>query len=124
MNRVRHLRRAEQQLGPPRHVRARLGQIVYIARQETLDEDWERIKPLLGIPLDATMPTGAAAHRSDASLDKRLDGAAVAALRQWYAPDYELLEYCEELRAQNGWGPYQPRPASRVHELIAGLRRR
>ena len=31
------------------------GQVLYIARQETLSDDWEKIKELLGLPPDLAL---------------------------------------------------------------------
>ena len=110
MRHVRHLGFQQRFTGPPDHVRARLSRIVYVARQETLARDWEQLKSLLELPSELELPSDPArAHRRDATDDAPLYSAAERSLRQWYARDYRLLEFFDELRAERGWGPPVPR---------------
>ena len=126
MKRIRHLGPMERFTGPPDGIDTRLDQVLHIGRQETLDADWRQIKRLLRLPADLELPTDpVAAHRGTRRDDPELDDRAVAALRDWYARDYLLLEFCEGLRAKRGWG----RPDSRLHNLrrrlpVGRLRRR
>ena len=119
MEHIGHLRPMERQLGPPKNVKSHLDQIVYIGRQETLDDDWAKIKALLGLDEGVKMPIGRKrAHRQDDSLDRRLDDAQLAALREHYAPDFKIVEYCEKLRARNGWGPAAKRGQHRLARFL------
>lgn len=118
MRSIRHLGGIERTLVSPRYVRARLGQIVYIARQETLDRDWEQLKRLLELPLDIELPSGVRAHRRDPSLFADIDEAGMRALRDWYARDYRIVTYCERVRRWHGWGAGAEDP-----EAVAPLRR-
>jgi hypothetical protein len=105
MDRIYHLRPMTHPLGPVEELEARLHQVVYVGRQETLAADWEHIKALLGLRPGVKLPSDPGrAHRRDASVDTSLDGAAVRTLQEWYAGDYRLLAFCEELRARRGWG--------------------
>jgi Sulfotransferase family len=105
MRAIRHLRPMRRQLGTRRQLRARHVQIIYIARQETLADDWEQLKALLDLPPDVRLPSRpVSANRRDTSGDVRLEDAAVSALRDWYRLDYDLLRYCDGLRAWHGWG--------------------
>lgn len=123
MRSVRHLRRMRRQLGTPRQLRARRRQILYVATQETLDRDWEHLKVLLGLQTDAGLPhERATAHRGDPSANLELDEPALRALREWYRNDYELLRYCDRLRAWRGWDT-DPLPAGGPAQLVHQLAR-
>jgi hypothetical protein len=105
MRRIRHLRFMQRFTGPPSRIQTRLDKILYIGRQETLDADWGRIKRLLRLPRRLELPTDPVrAHRRGTSAHAELDDVARAALRDWYARDYRLVAYCDEVRAARGWG--------------------
>jgi hypothetical protein len=105
MVQIRHLRPMQRYVGGPKQVKAHLRQIVYIGRQETLSTDWEMIKELLGLPDRVSLTSDPKkAHRGDSTRDTSLDDEAVAALREWYAKDLRLVEFCESIRAERGWG--------------------
>ena len=104
--------------GDAGYVRERAENVLYVARQETLDAHWELLKELLDLPRDQMLPRDpVVAHRSADVVDREISSKGVRALREWYAADYELLELAEEMR-QNGFpglrhaGP--PAAASRV----------
>jgi sulfotransferase famil protein len=102
---IRHLAPYGLLLGGRREIRARLGQILYIARQETLARDWEQLKAILGLPAGLALPSDeVAAHRREPSSSAALDPEAIAVLRRWYHEDYRVLRYCELLRTWHGWG--------------------
>jgi hypothetical protein len=115
---MRHQTHMRRWLGPPGHMRVRLDKIAYVARQETLADDFERLKELLELPADLQLPSGDRAHRTDPAVD--LDEAALRGLRAWYDVDYELLRYCDRLRTWRGW----PAPAgsSALASELARLR--
>lgn len=86
--------------GSPDFVRRHIGLVLYVARQETLDEDWERLKGLLELPRDQALPRDAvAAHRTDYAGSRDLSPEGIAALQAWYADDYELLRIGDDVRA-------------------------
>jgi hypothetical protein len=120
MTQIRHLRPMQRYVGPPKQVREHLKQIVYIGRQETLSTDWEHIKAILQLPAHVELTSDPKkAHRRDSSLDTSLDEDAIEALRRWYARDLRLVEYCELIRAQHGWGGAQkPNIARRVVQRV------
>jgi hypothetical protein len=110
-------------LGCRRAIWERRQQIVYIARQETLDDDWEHLKRLLRLPADAKLPSATKfANRRDAPKGDALDATAVEALRRWYREEYRLVGYCDAIRAWHGWG-LGPR-ADGSRERIGDVRRR
>ena len=123
---LRHIRHTRPMVRyvTPRQIRSRLGHVVYVATQETLATDWEQLKSLLELPPGVELPTSKrGSHRRDPSLDTRLDPEALAALREWYRRDYDLLSYCDALRAWKGWGA-GPRPEGvrRVRHELSRLR--
>jgi hypothetical protein len=86
----------------PAYFQARLGDILLIGFQETLDSDFETLKSLLSLPPGVRLPTDAvASHRSPAGLDRTLDGTSQVTLREWYARDYEFMELCRPLRSRS-----------------------
>jgi hypothetical protein len=75
--------------------------VLFIGFQETLDRDFERLKALLKLPTYVQLPTDeAASHRSPRGLDRTLDAAAQAALKEWYVRDYEFIDVCRSLHSQ------------------------
>ena len=105
MSTIFHLRPMEHWTGTPEELRERDGQILYIGRQETLSADWEQLKAILELPPEIELPTDPiAAHRRDKSGEESLDDASIEILRDWYKRDYAVVEYCEQVRAERGWG--------------------
>jgi Sulfotransferase family len=85
--------------GDADYVRERMENVLYIARQETLDADWELLKELLDLPRGQMLPRDTlVAHRAPDAADREISPQGARALREWYADDYELLELAEELR--------------------------
>lgn len=105
MKSIRHTSRLSRWLGGPRELEKRADKIVYIGRQETLDADWQHIRRVLQLPDDAGLPDDpVAAHRGDPNTNRTFSAEQEAALRRWYAKDYQILEFCDRLRAERGWG--------------------
>jgi hypothetical protein len=102
MQAIRHIRRPlSLWLGDVEHLRKKLPQIAYIARQETLDEDWTRIKTMLELPADLELPSDPVqAHRAPEDLDRSLNPKMMDALMDWYAEDYKLVALCDEVRPE------------------------
>ena len=89
--------------GDAGYVRERAENVLYVARQETLDADWESLKELLDLPRGQMLSRDPiVAHRSADVLDREISPKGVRALRDWYATDYELLALADEMR-QNGF---------------------
>ena len=100
MDSIRHLRRPLiWWTGKAERFRAALPRVLYIARQETLDDDWERLKILLELPSGLHLPRDPIqAHRHTGDDDKTLTPRMLEAVRNWYAEDYRLLEVVDEAR--------------------------
>ncbi len=101
MKSIRHVKWPHTHwLKGPKYLRKRADRIAFIARQESLSDDWERLKVALELPGDLSLPSDPVrAHRTDPGQDRTLSADAREALRHWYAKDYELLAVCDEIRA-------------------------
>lgn len=102
MDAIRHLQKPlVYWTGDADGLRNQLHRVLYIARQESLDEDFERMKALLGLPKDLSLPTDPVdAHRFTGSNDRSLTPKMIDALREWYRSDYEMLEVCDAARSE------------------------
>jgi Sulfotransferase family len=118
MSSIRHLKRHQiSWTGTPAYFRRHLDSVLYIARQETLDEDWERLKELLELPSELALPRDeVAAHRNIYPDDRSLSERGEAAVRAWYSRDYEVLEIGEHVR--HGRVPPPGSPLERLALLI------
>jgi hypothetical protein len=87
-------------LGGPRSLRRRSDDVFFIGFQEQLGDDFAALKPRLGLPPDAELPRGDAAHRAPAGLDTGLGEVARANLERWYAEDVVLVSLCRALAAE------------------------
>jgi hypothetical protein len=76
--------------------RERLPDVFFIGFQERLDEDFELLKKKLGLPPDADLPRGEAAHQTPPGFETRLSETARANLTRWYADDVAFVELCRE----------------------------
>lgn len=102
---IRHTRPMYGYTGGPLRLRLRSRQIVYIGRLETIAADWKQIKGLLELPPDLKLPKGPwRAHRQKEPIDMTLDDFELRSLKEWYAGDYKLVEYCDKMREKRGWG--------------------
>ena len=124
MKAIQHIRgiRRFLQLARARHGAPQ--QIAYIGRQETLDDDWQRIRALLELPEDIELPSDPKkSHRRPPS---SRPGARPATPRRscarTTAQDYEIIAACERLRAAHGWSGEPPQPQARAQDRARRLR--
>ena len=79
-------------LGSPELLETRKSDILFVYRQETLLQDFERMKKMLGL-LTLRLPDDPrSAHRLPDHFDRTLSEEAVSNIKAWYAGDYDLLE--------------------------------
>lgn len=118
MRSITHLkRRLILWTGRPAYLLRHLDKVLYFARQETLDDDWERLKELLELPSGVILPRDdVVAHRTIYPYDLALSREGVEALRAWYAEDYEVLEIAEHLR--QGLAPPRVSLTARLRSLL------
>jgi hypothetical protein len=93
MRSIRHVREPYSKwLVDEAYLRSRLGDVLFVGSQEHLDEDFARLKELLGLPGRVRLPKDdVKAHRNPRGLDYSLDHEAAGSVRTWYAADYALL---------------------------------
>jgi hypothetical protein len=83
--------------GGPGALEARLSDLFFLGFQERLDQSFEALKEKLGLPSEAQLPRGDAAHQAPAGFDVHLGNTARANLERWYADDLAFVEVCCEL---------------------------
>jgi hypothetical protein len=102
MDGVQHTRHYRKWLISRHYLKSREDDILLIGFQESLSDDFDKLKGLLVINDDVVLPKGIyTAHRSPDGLDRALEEAAVVALRKWYQEDYELVALCKEMMSRN-----------------------
>ena len=78
--------------------RARAGDVLFIARQAYLSEDFAHLAKRLGLEGAASLPDDPSrAHRAPTTDNRTLSDTARDALRARLAPEYTFLELCAEL---------------------------
>jgi hypothetical protein len=76
---------------------SRISDVFFIGFQESLDEDFQRLKKKLGLPETAKLPQNdLEAHKNPEKLDRRLEEASINNLKAWYARDYAFIELCRK----------------------------
>jgi hypothetical protein len=122
MRSITHLkRRMTLWTGKPAYLLRHLDKVLFFARQETLDDDWERLRELLELPSGLILPRDdVVAHRTLYSCDLALSRRGIEALRAWYAQDYKVLEIAERLR--HGLDPPRVPLRARLRSLIGETR--
>lgn len=100
MARIKHLVGYKKWLVSSRYLSSRRDDLFHIGFQESLDDDFERLRQKLGLPEMVALPTDdVAAYRSQHVGYIELDETAEAALKAWYRTDYELVAVCRQLSA-------------------------
>ncbi len=80
-------------LGAPEYLEARTADVLMVLRQAELNDDFERLKSVLGIPGDVRLPSDpVGAHVTPPGYDTGLSALARANLAAWYAGDYACYE--------------------------------
>lgn len=117
MRRINHVRTSYWDwFGDESALEARLGDVVFVARQERLGAEFPRFRATLGLPETLDLPRDEVrAHRNGYADDAKLSLESVEALRDWYARDYTFLRFCETrlgLEPWNGATDWQRRLAA------------
>lgn len=94
MNGIGHVRtHLSDWLGSPELLRSRRGDLLLVGWQETLADDFERLRALIGLPPERRLPADPRiAHQAPADQSRRLSEVAVRNLRAWYRQDDELID--------------------------------
>lgn len=104
MQSIRHVRQSLWSwFGNQEYLGSRAGDIPLIGFQETLADDFERLKSTLSLPREMRLPDDDFnAFKSPAGLDNELCERAVDNLRRWYRNDYGLIAQCRKIRDSLG----------------------
>ena len=79
-------------------VRKRSDDILLVGWQETLDQDFERLRELISLPASCRLPTDPqTANRAPDDTPRELSETGTANIRVWYAEDYDIIAALEEL---------------------------
>ncbi len=71
---------------------SRLADIFFVGFQESLTEDWGKLRLKLGLPDSVKLPENdIEAHRNPQHLDRSLQDEAVENLKSWYQDDYKFI---------------------------------
>lgn len=97
MTRIPHVRKGlGRWLSDEALLERRRRRIILVGHQESLAEDFERLRRLLDLPADCRLPAAdSMAHRSTDPQATDLSPEAQAALRAWYSEDFKLLDLLE-----------------------------
>jgi hypothetical protein len=80
------------------YLNSRKEDILFIGFQETLEQDFSIIKKQLGLPENITLPQDDfLSHKTPDNFNVSLSEQAMQNLREWYATDYDFLNFCAEL---------------------------
>lgn len=99
MRDIRHVRTSfADWLGSPELLRKRAGQVLLVGWQETLADDFERLRGLVGLPHSCRLPEDPrSANRAPDATPTDLSDAGLASIRAWYRADYRIIDVLEEL---------------------------
>ena len=99
MRDIAHVRKTfADWLGSVELVRARRDDILLVGWQESLAEDFERLRELIGLPERCQLPTDPeTANRAPDDTPRDLSETGTANVRAWYAEDYAIISALEEL---------------------------
>jgi hypothetical protein len=98
MKKVQHFRRYNNWYVDFDYFESRIDDILFVGFQETLDADFAKLKGILGISKESTLPTDdVLAHKNPDNLDKFIEQDGVSALKKWYSEDVMFIEVCKKV---------------------------
>ena len=98
MNNIQHFRRYNQWYIDLDYFYSRRNDILFIGFQESLNEDFERLKSILGIENSIVLPDdNILVHKNPEGLDKRLTMQAYKTLEEWFMEDFEFVSLCRQM---------------------------
>ena len=93
-------------LNSPDYLEQHKENIFYIVEMNTINEDFEYVKSIVGLPAEASLPRGdAARHAAPAGFSSQLSEEGLKNIRNHYCKDYEIYEWCLGYRRAMGWPP-------------------
>jgi len=111
MRSIAHVRKPMWEwIGDEEYFLERIDDVLFVGFQEQYDEEFERLRKLLGIPKKYAPPKDEVrSHRNPTNIDRHLSDRAVHNLRQWYRRDYELMEFIRREIRNRGIGRMEQR---------------
>lgn len=101
------------------YFRSRALDLLFVADQASLSEDFRQLAELLGLAGRPQLPRDATgAHRSPSNIDRGLSDTARDALTQWYSKEYRFLEVVQELKDERGGTWSRMRSDSVPHRAV------
>ena len=101
MDYIQHLRHYDNWYIDFRYFNSRLDDIFFIGFQESLDEDFIKLKEKLSLDSNCTLPTDdIGTHRNPKGLDKDLDNISKKVLMEHYKDDIKFYNLCKELASK------------------------
>jgi len=80
-----------------KYFQSRLNDILFVATQENLSRDFEKLKTILKLPKNLKLPKDDyRMHKNPLHLNKKLSQTAKHNLKKWYAKDYEFSKLCKK----------------------------
>jgi hypothetical protein len=106
MRSIHHVRdSAFRWFGDEAYFLSRLDDVLFIGFQDRLQHDFEILRGILGVPIEARLPPeDASARQKTPENDKYLDSTAVENLRAWYSHDLAFYELCRRIRRERHFG--------------------
>lgn len=102
MDYIQHLRHYDNWYIDFKYFNSRLKDIFFIGFQESLDEDFLKLKEKLFLDKETILPTDdVGAHRNPKGLDKHLDNIAKETLRKHYEKDIKFYDLCKEFASKS-----------------------
>jgi hypothetical protein len=114
MKHVQHFKPYKKWYGDFEYFKSRIGDILYIGFQESLNADFAKLIYILGLPESISLPIGyIAAHRNPSNVDKSIDAGGILALQEWFAEDFEFISICKEVMSNKNIAADKPLNAFR-----------
>ena len=100
-----HFKPYKKWYGDFEYFESRMEDVLFVGFQESLDNDFSKLKRILGVPQSVSLPADdITAHRNPTNLDKSIEESGVLALHKWYSDDFEFMSRCKEIMSNRVTG--------------------
>lgn len=83
--------------GDEEYFSSRISDVLWVGRKETLQEDFERLRKILGLPEHVCLEKKNIRQYGKCDLNTSLCNKGKIVLSQWYYRDFEFLSFCKRL---------------------------
>ncbi len=102
MKNIQHFRTYKNWYSSLEYFNSRINDILFIGFQESLDNDFIRLKQILNIHESVKLPIDEiTAHKNPKNIDKYIDKKGILKLKQWYHDDFEFILRCKKMNFNN-----------------------